>query len=80
MKDFLLVVFILITICFCIYELVQAIMYSKFLKQQDEQFEQILNSALEQAIKDLEEKEQQTKKTKKVNTRKNNKIKIEEEK
>ena len=80
MKEFILVILILITIGFCITKICEAIMYDKFLKNKQSEFDKILNEALEMTKKQVEEKKEEKKVAKKTTTRKTKKSEKKEEK
>lgn len=77
MKEFILVILILVTIGFCIVKICETIMYNKFLKQEDKKFGKIFDEALEMALEEMEKEESEKKKKA---TRKSNKKTIKKEK
>ena len=53
MKESILIILSLTTICFCVYQLVQVIMYDKFLKNRKEEFDKILKEATQMTLEDF---------------------------
>lgn len=82
MKEFILVILILITIGFCITKICEAIMYDKFLKNQSEDFDKMLTKIMEKAEVEIIKgnKKEEKKVAKKATTRKAKKSEKKEEK